>query len=194
MGGVRRGDVVQKAKGPAPCRDLRLPQTGSLGSSSSFAVLIILAYPGLKGTGLRFSSCSLIKLLFSNLSLILWINNPTHVYLSDLRCISKKKCISEWPEVGWRSTKVAENISGLCQHYQRWIYCWPEGFIPWLINFNYLHLSWSSDCQESVRIGSLTTLWHDHIAFIDDIACPGRKTRKTAFWLTSMRWTMNLSL
>ena len=30
---------------------------------------------------------------------------------------------------------VTEKISGLCQHYQRWIYCWPEGFIPWLINF-----------------------------------------------------------
>ena len=41
------------------------------------------------------------------------------------------------------------------------------------------------------EIGSLTTLWHDHIACIDDTACPGRKT---AFWYTSMRWTMNLSL
>ena len=31
----------------------------------------------------------------------------------------------------------------------------------------------------SVQIGSLTSLWHDHIACIDDTACPGRKT---AFW------------
>ena len=23
------------------------------------------------------------------------------------------------PEVGWRGTKIAEKISGLCQHYQR---------------------------------------------------------------------------
>ena len=63
-------------------------------------------------------------------------------------------------------------------------------FHGWL-TYSYLHLSWSSDCQESVQIGSLTTLWHDHIAFIDDTACPGRKT---AFSLTRMRWTVNLSL
>ena len=31
------------------------------------------------------------------------------MYLSDLR----------EPDVGWRSTKIAEKISGLCQHYQR---------------------------------------------------------------------------
>ena len=31
-------------------------------------------------------------------------------------------------------------ISGreLCQHYQRWIHCWPEGFIPRLINLQLL--------------------------------------------------------
>ena len=42
-----------------------------------------------------------------------------------------------------------------------------------------------------MQIGSLTTLWYDHIAFIEDTTCPGRKK---AFWLTSMHWTMNLSL
>ena len=26
-----------------------------------------------------------------------------------------------------------------------------------------------------MQLGSLTTLWHDHIACIDDTACPGRK-------------------
>ena len=63
-----------------------------------------------KGTGSRLSACSLIKLLFSNLLLILSsVNNPTHMYLSDLR----------EPDVGWRSTKIAEKISGLCQHYRR---------------------------------------------------------------------------
>ena len=95
--------------------------------------------------------------------------------------------------MGWRSTKIAEKISGLCQLYQRWIYCWPEGFIPWLINLQPfdLNLSWSSDSHGSVQIGSLTILSHDHIAFIDDTACPGRKT---AFWLASMLWTVNLSL
>ena len=42
----------------------------------------------LKGTGSRLGACSLIKLLLSNLLLILSVNNPTHMYLSDL-CISK---------------------------------------------------------------------------------------------------------
>ena len=46
-------------------------------------------------------------------------------------------------------------------------------FHVWLI-CSYLHLSWSSDCHGSVQIGSLTTLCHDDIAFIDDTACPGR--------------------
>ena len=36
--------------------------------------------------------------------------------------------------MGWRSTKIAEKISGLCQHYQCWICCWLEGFILWLMN------------------------------------------------------------
>ena len=45
----------------------------------------------LKGTGSRFSASSLIKLLFSNLLLILPVNNPTHkvMYLSYLRVYSK---------------------------------------------------------------------------------------------------------
>ena len=42
-------------------------------------------------------------------------------------------------------------------------------FHGWLI-YSYLHLSWSSDYQGSVQIGSLTALWHDHIAFIDNRA------------------------
>ena len=33
-----------------------------------------------EGTGSRFSSCLLIKLLFSNLLLILSVNNPPHMY------------------------------------------------------------------------------------------------------------------
>ena len=42
------------------------------------------------GTGSRFSACLLIKLLFSNLLLILSVqNNPTHMYLSDLRAYFK---------------------------------------------------------------------------------------------------------
>ena len=40
---------------------------------------------------------------------------------------------------------------------------------------DYFTASWSSDCRGSAQIGSLTTLRHDHIACIDDTACPGRK-------------------
>ena len=72
--------------------------------------------------------------LFPNLLLILLFNNPTTCLSAISECISNYKCISEQPEVGWRSTKIAEKISGLCQHYQRWIYCWLEGFIPGLMN------------------------------------------------------------
>ena len=42
-----------------------------------------------KGIGSRSSACSLIKLLFSNLLLILLVNNPTHMYLSYLRVYFK---------------------------------------------------------------------------------------------------------
>ena len=45
--------------------------------------------------------------------------------------------------------------------------------------YSYFHIIWSRDCQGSVQIGSLTTLWRDHIACIEDGARPGRKT---AFW------------
>ena len=45
-------------------------------------------------------------------------------------------------------------------------------FHGWLIYSYFKYLSWSSasDCQGSVPIGSLTTLWCDHIACIDDMA------------------------
>ena len=40
---------------------------------------------GVIGTGSQLSACSLIELLFANLLLILSVNNPIHMYLSDLR-------------------------------------------------------------------------------------------------------------
>ena len=43
----------------------------------------------LKGTFSRLSAWSLIKLLFSNLLLILSVNNRTHMHLSDLRVYLK---------------------------------------------------------------------------------------------------------
>ena len=42
-----------------------------------------------KGTGSRLSACSLIQSLFSNLLLILSVNNPTHMYLSGLGVFCK---------------------------------------------------------------------------------------------------------
>ena len=48
------------------------------------------AYRQVKGTGSRLNVCSLITLLFSNyLLLILSVNDPTHMYLSDLRVYFK---------------------------------------------------------------------------------------------------------
>ena len=49
----------------------------------------------IKGTGSRLSACSLLKLLPSNLLLILSVNNPTHMYLSDLRVYFKVELYSE---------------------------------------------------------------------------------------------------
>ena len=43
------------------------------------------------GTGSRLTACSLIKLLFSNLLLILSVNNPTHMYLCNLRVYFKEE-------------------------------------------------------------------------------------------------------
>ena len=42
-----------------------------------------------KWTGSQLSACSLIKLLFSNLLLILSVNNPTHMYFCNLRVYFK---------------------------------------------------------------------------------------------------------
>ena len=41
------------------------------------------------------------------------------MYLSDLRVYFKLEVYMRVTEVGWRSTKIAEKTSGLCQHYQR---------------------------------------------------------------------------
>ena len=40
-------------------------------------------------------------------------------------------------------------------------------FHGWWI-YSHLHISWSSECQGSVQVGSLTTSWYDHIACIED--------------------------
>ena len=49
----------------------------------------------IKGTGSRLSACSLIKLLLSNLLLILSVNNPTHMYLIGFRVYFKVEMYSE---------------------------------------------------------------------------------------------------
>ena len=56
------------------------------------------------------------------------------MYLSDLRVCFKKEV---YFRVTWSRMEEYQNrkkIGGLRQHYQRWIYCRPEGPIPGLIN------------------------------------------------------------
>ena len=72
-----------------------------------------------------------------------------------------------------------------------WIYCWPEGFIPWLINLELFVpklIKWLPGERADWFFDNIMT-WKN-TAFINDTACPGRKI---ALWLTSMRWTVNLS-
>ena len=120
---------------------------------------------GLKGTGWRFSAYSLIKLLFSNLLLILSVNKPTHmivsgrfqsvfqsrsVFQSNLKQVQKKF-------VDYANATNAEFIIDPKVLFHGW----------WI--YSHLHISWSSECQGSVQVGSLTTSWYDHIACI--LAC-----------------------
>ena len=86
-----------------------------------------------KRTGSRLSTCSLIKLLFSKLLFILSVNNPTHMYLSDLRVHFKVEVYFRVTRSRWRSTKITEKISGLCQHYLKFL------FHGWLI-YSYLQI------------------------------------------------------
>ena len=54
-------------------------------SNTAYFKLSYLPRSLIKGTGSQFRACSLIKLLFSNLLLILSVNNPTDMYLNNLR-------------------------------------------------------------------------------------------------------------
>ena len=69
------------------------PSLAALLYFSNCPIRIEFGFVEFKGTGSRLSACSLlnsrIKLRFSNLLLILSINNPTHTYLSDLRVYFK---------------------------------------------------------------------------------------------------------
>ena len=97
------------------------------------------------------------------------------MYLSDLRVYFIEEVYFRVTWSGWRSTKITEKLVDYANPANVEFIVDPRvSFRGWLI-YSYLHLSWSSHCQGSVQIGSLTTLWHDHIAFIDDTACPGKK-------------------
>ena len=52
------------------------------------------------------------------------------MYLSTLRVYFK---VEVYFRVTWSSMEVYSNRRKN-QHCQRWIYCWPEGFNPWLMN------------------------------------------------------------
>ena len=47
-------------------------------------------------------------------------------------------------------------------------------FHSWLI-YSYLQIFKLMNCQGIVQIGSLTTLWHDYIACIDDATRVGKR-------------------
>ena len=67
-------------------------------TNSAYLVKFFDCYRGrdcFKATGSRVSACSLIKLFISSLLLILSVNNPTHLYLSDLRVFFKVELYSE---------------------------------------------------------------------------------------------------
>ena len=90
--------------------------------------------------------------------------------------------------MGWRSIKIAEKLVDYTNTTNVEFIVDPKVlFHGWLI-YSYLHLSWSRDCQGSVQIDSLTTLWHYHIAFIDGTAFPGRKIAFNQ-WPCAERWT-----
>jgi len=151
----------------------------------------------IQGTGSRLGVCALIKLLFSDFLVIL-LEIP-------LTCISAITYYNK-PKWNGRGPKFARNISGLHQRYQRWIYCWPEGCIPWLMNLPLFARaldkwlpgaradSWEIIKREtlatkfhtraiySLLIGSLTTL-RNNIARVLATACAGEKT---AFSFMSM--------
>ena len=61
---------------------------------------------------------------------------------------------------------LTEKIRGLCQQYQRWIYSWPEGFIPWLINlqlFAHTLIKWlPGECADSFFDITMTWLYCLH--------------------------------
>ena len=100
----------------------------------------------LKGTGSLFSACSLIKLCLSNLLLIVSVNNPTHIYLSDLRVYFKVEVYFRVMWSRWRSAKIAEKLVDYANTTNVEFIVDPKVlFHGWLI-YSCLHLSWSSDC------------------------------------------------
>ena len=64
--------------------------------------------------------------------------------------------------MGWRSTNIAEKLVDYANTTNVEFIVDPKVlFHGWLIySYLHVHVSWSSDCQRSVQIGSLTTLWH----------------------------------
>ena len=74
----------------------------------------------------------------------------------------------------------------------RWFYSMVDEFTAIC---KYLSWSSASDCQGSVQIGSLTTLWHDHIACIDDTAryVPAEKQHFDK-WACAKPWTCPFKL
>ena len=64
---------------------MRAAPVNALSISKSLLFIKTKNVVDIKGTGSLLSACSLIKLLLSNSLLILSVNYPTHMYLSELR-------------------------------------------------------------------------------------------------------------
>ena len=116
--------------------------------------------------------------MFSKLLLLLSINNPTHMYLGDLRVYFRVQVY--FRETWSRMEEYRKKLVDYANTTNAEFIVDPKVLCHGWSIYSYLHKNWSSECQGRVHIGSLTTLWHDHIACIDDTACPGKNT---AFWL-----------
>ena len=84
------------------------------------------------------------------------------MYLSDLRVYFK---VEVYFRVTWsrmEEYKIAEKISGLCQHFHVEYIVWPEGFIPWMINLQLFANIQVDQVQVTARGVCRLVLWQHY--------------------------------
>ena len=69
-----------------------------------------------------------ITFFFPVLLLILSVNNPTHMYLSDLKSVFQSRSVFQ------SNLKEQKQLVYYANTTNVKFICWPDGFIPWLIN------------------------------------------------------------